>query len=289
MIHRAAAELRLSQVNAGPALFPAISFSRSIRNDESRRHFFTCALPAYLRAARSFSVDPKSNIAHAPSRISQNICPGYKRLVADKLAHVSGLFHAGTSRPLRKQPLFFHAEPNGQYCHRCEGYNVCLLYVNKQNCTNALNIPRDSHEPPIHAVPMQSTPPMGAASASAPATRRERGLACEGLAADYLEAHGLQVLARNAYCRRGELDLVCLDGAVLVVVEVRQRAGNDYGGPLSSIDGRKQHKIIMATQVYLQRRPEWRGRFVRFDVVAISGDPAAAHDLVWIKDAFRAT
>jgi len=131
---------------------------------------------------------------------------------------------------------------------------------------------------------MQSAPPVSAT----PAARRERGLACERLAADYLEAQGLQILARNAYCRRGELDLVCLDGEVLAVVEVRQRAGLDYGGALGSIDLRKQHKIVLSTQVYLQRRPEWRRLTVRFDVIAVTGNPAATHELVWIKDAFRA-
>ena len=38
------------------------------------------------------------------------------------------------------------------------------------------------------------------------------------------------VLARNVRCKVGELDLVCLDGAVLAIVEVRQRVRAEFGG-----------------------------------------------------------
>lgn len=120
-------------------------------------------------------------------------------------------------------------------------------------------------------------------------TRRRRGLVCEQLASDYLQSLGLQILARNLHCRSGELDLVCLDVDVLVVVEVRQRAGNQFGGALGSVDRRKQRKIIRATQVYLQRFRQWRGLTLRFDVLALTGTQPAGYDIVWIKDAFRAT
>jgi putative endonuclease len=119
--------------------------------------------------------------------------------------------------------------------------------------------------------------------------RHQRGACAEQLAADYLQTHGLAVLARNLRCRGGELDLVCLDHGVLVVVEVRQRARIDFGGAPASVNGRKQRKIIRAARFFLQRRPDWRGRAVRFDVVALDGLPDREHSIVWIKDAFCAT
>ena len=96
------------------------------------------------------------------------------------------------------------------------------------------------------------------------------------------------VLARNVRCRAGELDLVCVDGDVLAIVEVRQRAKHDFGGALASVTWRKQRKIIRATQYFLRRQAEWRGRVMRFDVLAVEGVPEGAHRIVWIKDAFRA-
>ena len=120
-------------------------------------------------------------------------------------------------------------------------------------------------------------------------SRLERGAASERIAAAYLEARGVVVIARNLRCKTGELDLVCLDHAVLAVVEVRQRARVDFGGAPASVNRRKQRKIIRATRFFLQRQAQWRGRAMRFDVVAVDGLPDRTHRIVWIKDAFRAT
>jgi putative endonuclease len=120
-------------------------------------------------------------------------------------------------------------------------------------------------------------------------SRLQSGAAAEQLAAEYLQARGLVVLERNVRCRAGELDLVCLDSGVLAVVEVRQRVRVDFGGALASVTWRKQRKIIRATQLFLQRRAQWRRHVVRFDVLAVEGVPDGAHRIVWIKDAFRAT
>ena len=114
-----------------------------------------------------------------------------------------------------------------------------------------------------------------------------RGAASERLAADYLRMRGLSVIAHNLRCKCGEIDLVCIDGEVLAIVEVRQRMRVDFGGTLASIDRRKQRKIIRCTQFFLQRRSEWRARTIRFDVVGVEGLPDGAHRIVWIKDAFR--
>jgi putative endonuclease len=120
-------------------------------------------------------------------------------------------------------------------------------------------------------------------------SRVQRGAASERLAAAYLQAQGLAVLARNVRCRAGELDLVCLDGGVLAIVEVRQRVRIDFGGALASVTWRKQRRIIRATQFLLRRQAQWRRRVLRFDVLAVEGVPDGAHRIVWIKDAFRAT
>jgi putative endonuclease len=120
-------------------------------------------------------------------------------------------------------------------------------------------------------------------------SRRQRGVAAEHLAAQFLRTQGLALLAQNLRCRAGELDLVCLDGRVLVIVEVRQRARTDFGGASASVNPRKQRKLIRAASFFLQRRPEWRDYPVRFDVVAMEGQPDGAHRLTWLKNAFCTT
>ena len=123
-----------------------------------------------------------------------------------------------------------------------------------------------------------------------PPSKAELGAAAENCAAEFLAARGLIVLDRNLRCKAGELDLVCLDGEVLVIVEVRHRSRRDYGGAAASVTPRKQRKLIRATRFFWQRRPNWRTRIVRFDVIALrTAADGVAPAIDWITDAFRAT
>jgi putative endonuclease len=115
------------------------------------------------------------------------------------------------------------------------------------------------------------------------------GAAAEDLAAAYLARQGLVLLARNLSCKGGEIDLVCGEGDLLVMVEVRQRTRRDFGGALASITAAKRRKILRAARYVLNQRPDWRSRCLRFDVVAIQGSPLGAHEIEWVKDAFRAS
>jgi putative endonuclease len=117
--------------------------------------------------------------------------------------------------------------------------------------------------------------------------RMQRGAAAEELAAQYLQVRGLKILARNLRCKAGEIDLVCLDGGVLAIVEVRQRGSAEFGGALASVTWTKQRKIMRAAQFFLRREKQWRNLALRFDVLAIEGLPDGAHRIDWVKDAFR--
>jgi len=127
-------------------------------------------------------------------------------------------------------------------------------------------------------------------------SKTELGAAAERRAAAFLQTRGLHVLARNLRCKAGELDLVCLEGEVLVIVEVRLRGRADFGGALASVTPHKQRKLLRATQYFWQRNADWRARMLRFDVLALrtasagleSGSDAGT-DIEWIRDAFRAT
>jgi putative endonuclease len=111
-----------------------------------------------------------------------------------------------------------------------------------------------------------------------------RGAAAETRAADLLAKAGLRVLARNARSRGGELDLIALDGEVLVVVEVRARARGRFAQAAESVDLRKQARIVQATQVWLLQHPAHAGRAVRFDVIGFDGDAPPQ----WWRAAFTA-
>ena len=120
--------------------------------------------------------------------------------------------------------------------------------------------------------------------------RRARGALVEAAARQHLLDAGLRALAGNVNYRVGELDLVMLDrdrdGDVVVFVEVRYRAGNDYGGGAVSVDFGKRRKLLRAAQLFLVKTRRHEAN-CRFDVIEASGDPAAPR-LHWIRDAFRA-
>jgi putative endonuclease len=110
----------------------------------------------------------------------------------------------------------------------------------------------------------------------------------EAEAFEHLRRHGLKLITKNWSCKRGELDLVMLDGDTVVFVEVRARRHSAWGGAVESVDGRKQQKLILAATSFLQQESRWAKHPCRFDVVAINTGTEQAGRLNWIRNAFEA-
>jgi putative endonuclease len=113
------------------------------------------------------------------------------------------------------------------------------------------------------------------------------GARAEDAALAFLKHRGLALVARNVDCRAGELDLVMLDGAVLVVVEVRYRGEGGWIDPAVTVTATKRRRLLQATALFLQARPAFADHALRFDVMALSGDLAAPR-CDWIRGAFDA-
>jgi len=115
--------------------------------------------------------------------------------------------------------------------------------------------------------------------------RKEAGAGGESAALAHLLAQGLTLVERNYRCRAGELDLVMLDGKTLVLVEVRYRSNQDFGGAAASITPRKQRRIATAARHLLVTRQALRRYPARFDVIAITPGRDGAR-IEWLKSAF---
>jgi putative endonuclease len=105
-------------------------------------------------------------------------------------------------------------------------------------------------------------------------SRAERGQFGEDLAADHCKRTlGYKLIARNWRWKRDELDLVCLDGEVLVFVEVRARAADALVGGYHSIGAKKKKTLVRGCKAYIKQLQNPPKHF-RFDVidVAISED-----------------
>lgn len=118
-----------------------------------------------------------------------------------------------------------------------------------------------------------------------PANARARGARIERLAAKWLTAQGLSLIASNQQFKGGELDLVMGDGETLVFVEVRHRADTRYGHPLETVTATKQRRLIHAARFYLARNR--LSCPCRFDVLAVTGTPPDL-DIEWVQGAFEA-
>jgi putative endonuclease len=96
----------------------------------------------------------------------------------------------------------------------------------------------------------------------------------EMLAAMALQEKGMRIIGRNIRCRTGEIDLVVLDGEVLVFVEVKNWSGYGLESLCFGINYRKQRRIIETAKYFLAAHREYNYRPIRFDVVFLRpGDP----------------
>jgi putative endonuclease len=102
-----------------------------------------------------------------------------------------------------------------------------------------------------------------------PVWRRWFGARAERAAAKFLRNKKLRVLFRNVTLPGGELDIVALDGRMIVFVEVRSTEGIDCERPTGSVDDDKQRKLTELATAFLQRH-NLLGHASRFDVVAVS-------------------
>ncbi|GAA5056888.1 YraN family protein [Nocardia callitridis] len=90
----------------------------------------------------------------------------------------------------------------------------------------------------------------------------------EQLAAQFLEAAGMNVVGRNWRCRYGELDLIVQNDHVTAFVEVKTRSGLGFGTPAEAVTFTKQQRIRRLALLWLaQQEGPWRR--IRFDVVSI--------------------
>ena len=103
--------------------------------------------------------------------------------------------------------------------------------------------------------------------------RRAFGNAGERYAASRLAAQGWTIVDRNWRGSCGEIDLVALDGEVLVVVEVKTRHGAARGAAEEAVGPAKAARLLALGEEYLAAHPEHLERYWRVDILAITVGP----------------
>ncbi len=98
--------------------------------------------------------------------------------------------------------------------------------------------------------------------------RQRIGREGEDRAVHYLKEKGYTILERNYRAERGEIDVVALDGEVLVFVEVKTKRHDSFGEPETWVDRRKQAQIGKIAQAYIQQH-NIDDTDCRFDVIGV--------------------
>ena len=116
-------------------------------------------------------------------------------------------------------------------------------------------------------------------------SRAETGRIGEETCVWYLQRHGYTVLDRNVHARYGEIDVIAENKEYLCFVEVKTRKVGALVSPVEAVDYKKQQKLVLTAQWYLQAHPtEKQPRFDVFEVlVSEDGRPKQVR---YLKDAF---
>lgn len=107
----------------------------------------------------------------------------------------------------------------------------------------------------------------------------------ERIAERHLRRCGYRILERNYRAAGAEIDLIAMDGATLVFVEVKARHSTRAGMPSEAVNYHKTRHIRRAAEAYAIRHRQ-SDRPMRFDIVAIRDQGNGARQLELLRNAF---
>lgn len=99
------------------------------------------------------------------------------------------------------------------------------------------------------------------------ATHNELGEIGEKLAAELLLTKGYEILARNYFYDRAEVDIIAKKDNLIICVEVKTRNSDFFGDPQSFVTPGKIKQIVKAMDYYLIENDI--SLETRFDIIAV--------------------
>lgn len=117
-------------------------------------------------------------------------------------------------------------------------------------------------------------------------SRQRLGKSGEETVAGCLKKKGYRILVQNYRCKLGEIDIIAMDGPVLVFIEVKTRTGNSFGSPAAAVNIRKQRQISRTAEWYLMENKLF-DHPARFDVVSVYSGDNSQHSIDHLTNAFE--
>ena len=116
-------------------------------------------------------------------------------------------------------------------------------------------------------------------------TTTEIGRRGESIAVEFLEHKGYRVVALNFRAGRGEIDIIAwAHDSLLVFVEVKTRAREDFGTPEDAVGAKKQDLLARTAGIYMEQIDyDWE---IRFDIISILMKNDKVLEIRHLEDAF---
>lgn len=108
-------------------------------------------------------------------------------------------------------------------------------------------------------------------------------------AAKYLKKLGYKIIAQGSRFKRGEIDVIAVDGQTVVFAEVKTRSKLDEDSPAAAVDLEKQRRLTRSALLF-SKKHGLLNTAARFDVISIYWPKEAKRpEIEHIKNAFEPT
>jgi len=91
----------------------------------------------------------------------------------------------------------------------------------------------------------------------------------ERIAARWLEQQGYTVLARRWRSGHRDVDVIAAREGVVVFVEVKTRAGLEFGDPVQAVHTAKQRSLVRSAREWMAKHDGASYAACRFDVIGV--------------------
>ena len=113
---------------------------------------------------------------------------------------------------------------------------------------------------------------------------KEVGNWAEEYAVKYIKNQQFIIVARNYFCRGGEIDIIAKKSTQLIFFEVKYRRSMAMGGTVCSINNAKQQRLLLAAKSFLRQYPHYQRYQCRFDFIGINGMTKQKLTLQWLEN-----
>ena len=107
----------------------------------------------------------------------------------------------------------------------------------------------------------------------------------EDLAVNTLHGKGYRIIGRNLKVSGREVDIVAIEGDMLVFIEVKTRRDGSSVHPMLAVDNKRRERLRKAAHIYASSKG-LRNISIRFDVVTVDFGQSESGKVELIRNAF---